>query len=819
MRIRKGNSTPKLALGTSTVVASFSSFQDPEVSWGGDIGYVKTQEGTIDDTTAGTVGRIHLLERVYDQAEASSLDVCITAGDGSGQGLQEVKVYYGSSSAVSISSPTLKNGIQGYWFTLNIDSPASIEERVIYAEIISNDPSFVSRVTSKTIRIGTPTYVNLTPADTIGAGNNINERIQAASIDTVFILSDGLYYVTLPGGSSTAAWVEVRGSGKTSLKCVNNTQAIPGSSYTFVRKDRMIFRAKHMVLRNLELNQHEATTYTIGDYIGCDSVRFTDPLSFNEPAARPGRAVPFDDPTSASEVNWYDQRLFKRESNLNAPAELHNCDIRSLVVGGGSEYFNVSSAAPFDVLYTENPMQNLVVNRLVQQSPYSNNSPDLETLRYYQSALGPRNGSYNASGKYTYDNDSIQDISLMTYGITGIDTTSSDQEYVITLAETPTIYPPRFTPGIGYQGNQLFFDFSFFRWANGDALERNNRKLVEKGVSNTNICISWITSDDASGTLTNQIRVVRANGDNLDSNDLAMFNSWGFGVGDRIAVLAWAHADWFQTPGGSAATIDGALIQDSAVVFEQQMLFQNSGYVRDFIIENSLFIDPRGIETEFAFQIQQPTPVRMFIQNSSISDNDIFTRTASLTAASTNITLRNTILRDLIGDASNTDSWTGVEMDTCWYQAIANITGVSVTNSSTWADPDVDAYGVMQSNKATSLYQLPYGINGAARSLGTTIGAVSASGVSYVPRARDYFVVFPSGEWCPTQGSTVSVVNGEIESANAPIPSYQWMTNTGPISGATSSSYDTTALSVGDRLQCSVTQGEATTVVDFGILI
>lgn len=104
MIIKKGSSLTTTRLAGSSCALSFTPVVTSNVTWGGDLGYVKLQEGTIDDTTSGTVGRIHLLERVYDSSESTAINFCVTAGDGSGQGIKEVRIYYGSATPTQVFS-------------------------------------------------------------------------------------------------------------------------------------------------------------------------------------------------------------------------------------------------------------------------------------------------------------------------------------------------------------------------------------------------------------------------------------------------------------------------------------------------------------------------------------------------------------------------------------------------------------------------------------------------------------------------------------------------------------------------------------------
>lgn len=814
------------------------------IQWQGDDTFVLEQTGTIDYFNPGTVGTIHLLEKVYQKG--TTTEFCVSAESGDELGIDYVDIYYGGAKPTRQTTIEKRNGVQGYWFDLQHDDVAEIVERTIYAKIVpKNAKGLIHKVVSKTIRVGQLTTISLGPSDCLSSTTHLHRRMRwdyepsgagTTTNGVIYELDSGIYYWlddSLPSSEpATDPWVEVRAAAGADVEIrIMSVGSIPDATRVanFNRSSRSVFRLKHANFVGVTLNLNERTQiYGSGIYVGFDDCTIIDPPMnlYTTPAGSIARAREFD---GTGTENFFAQEFLKADEGgpWGNRVEVHNSRFNASVAGGCTEYFNTEFSCSFDVFYFNRAADGLVIKSCTQQVPYGTNTPDITALRYLTAVTGVRTATWSgpgSTGDYIYLWDDVRDISKMVYEITAIDTASDTTEYTITLDATPTNYPTRFTPGSGFTTSTKFFDWSLFKWDSGLALTRGNRKFIDKPVNDTTLVMSWTTADDATGVLSNVIRLYRTNGNDVETGGFA-FADLDLSVGDRISVNLWNHADFLQTS-GTASALRSVLVQDTVSVFEQQALFQSPAEVFDFVVSNSMLIDPSGSASVYQFKFERPEKLRATFKNASLVHNDLVFRTDVLDANEFDVKLYGSIFRSIVG-LGGSASWPLTVKD-CVHEGISNMgsgAGTTETNNSTWSGSlGIDAYGVpTTSGNAdwdTSISSPPYGIDGAQRSGSSwQVGAHSASGVSFIPRISDYFIGYPDpSEMSPTAGTTVSVVDGEIETDKvSPSITYQWYTESGAISGATSQSFDTTGRT-GDRLWCLVTHGDAAHWVDFGVV-
>lgn len=845
---------------TSVVYVESQPIQNT-VQWNGDDSFVKTQStaingGVIDETTAGTAGRIHLLQRVYDPAVESSTSFCVTADSFDANGISHVDVFYGGSTPYRQLDRTTRGGIAGYWFDLEHDATASIEERTIYAEIVPVNSEVIPRVVSKKIRVGTPTYVDLDPADCLA--NGLHNRIKldpgASNDNYVYRLSSGVYYLeqenvapaNLP---NQEVWVEVKAASGADVE-VRLVQSIPGSDYSYVRRDYDFIRVNHLVLRDLTWNMWEypwvqiwgpysntdgTITIDVVGYLAFDGCTIIDPQSTDGIA--PAGLINRGRIDGSTAVNWYAQNLFKyRTAGEEYYTELHNCKIRALTPGGAHEYLNCESCCEWDVFMWGRPVDGMAVNRYRNVLPYApnNNTPDLETLRFFTSETGTRNGFYvdnDYTEDYAYSLSDLSSIQEMTYQVTGTVDKTNPKEFIVTLDQAPTKLPIRYVYGSGWISDTKFYDFSLYKWSSGDALTLGNRKFLEKPDGQGSLVITWLEDDDVDTSVpVNKLKFYRTkdSGDperpDVESNGFVFDDHFPLAVGDRVSVIYWNHPDIFQTTANNKS--NNIVVHDLVSVFDQQMLFQSGGNALDVIFNSCLFLEPDLGTSDFYFQIQEPAHSRIAYKWCTFDDYLLNIETDKLNRQNTNINVLASIVHNIEGESDTvlSDEWTGVQVIDSAYKELNYFdAGIGSLNGSviySGTSLDLDDYGVVDSEGAiamtSSAQRLPIGVDGGSRS--GQIGAVSAADASFVPSIDPVFRIFPSAsEFNSTAGETVSVVAGSIESWGAVVPSaaYQWWTEDGEISGSTSESFDTTGRA-GDRLWCLVSHGPLKHWVDFG---
>jgi hypothetical protein len=843
-KIVKGSQSTTIRRGAYSAPIRYVGFDEPTVDgiqWQGDDSFVLNQSAEIDFFNEGTVGELHLVERVYQKG--TTTEFCVSADTGDRFGIDYVDVYYGGPKPTRQSSVTKRNGVQGYWFDLTHDDVASIQERKIYAKIVPrNTKQIISKVVSKTIRIGDLTTISLDPSDCLGSTTHLHRRVRwdnqpsgagSTTNGVVYELSSGIYYWlddSAPSEPAVDPWVEVRAADGASVEIrVMSVGSIPDATRVanFNRSDRAFFRVKHLVFDGITFNLNERfQILAAGAYIAFDGCTVIDPPMnlYTCPAGSIKRAREFD---GTGTSNFFTQEFIKKpEGDYENRVEFHRSKFHASAAGNCSEYYDTEFACTFDVFYYNRPVDSLTIKNCIQHVPYGNNSPDLTSLRFLLSDTGVRNGTWSgpgSTGDYIYAWDDVQDISKMVYEIRGIDTTTNSAEYRITLDATPTGWPERFTPGVGF-GTNHFFDWVILKWDSGDDLIRSNRKLVDKPVNDSTLCVSWTTTNDATGVLSDVMRLYRTTGADVETAGFN-FADLNLSVGDRISVVIWAHSDFIQTS-GTTTSMTSVLVQDVVSVFEQQTLYQSPGQIYDFVLSNCLMFDPTGIKSDLEYKYERPEKLRQTFKNCSLVHNDIVIRTDTLDANEFDLRFYGSMILGIEG-FGGASSWP-LEIRDCVYESVDNVgtgAGTTIVNSSQWTGSlGIDAYGVANSGGnaefLTSIGDLPYGVDGALRSGASwQVGAHSAAGVSYIPRIADYFIGYPSASVIsPTAPASVSVIDGQIETDKvSPSISYAWHNENGVISGETLSAFDTTGR-VGERLWCLVTHGDAKHWVDFGIV-
>jgi hypothetical protein len=835
MAIQIGTSEPSaIKYGDETVSAIYIgrtqvySSEDPvgnptSVSWGGDSGYERVQLDPITKDNAGTAGRINLIERVYDQT--STRQFCVTADCVDLDGIAEVRVYYGGPTSYVATERTKVGGRQGYWFQFAADSnPASVETRKVYAEIVPTNPALISRVVSKTIRVGSATVSDLAPTNDLhlSIANNV------ATDNSILELSTGIYWLRPynPGVGTTDKWVELRAKAG-HHPIIKIVPAVPTtSSYQRGQSDRSYFqcRASHLVIDGCTIETWYASFEVRGSsgfsgscYFGADNCTFQD--EYNA-VVGPICGFPRSNAITGSLVFYFENVPFR--NGLNTRYDLHNSSIFWFDAAGAHDYFNCDCSVGRDIIqlnqssYFDPESPGICINGLTNKSYFRDGSSDLKTVRLYDNISGTRLGFYDKSNRYCYNYDDLFDAAQMVYQVESIDHTNPEN-YIITLAE-----------GERFTQNSLpdwaAYEWAIWRWPAGVDLTIENREFIgdPPGAAGGSYLLQWVTTNRTVITY----RDSRGTGFNVQS--------LGINPGDRIAVVRWNHQDACQFAAVSGDNVfENIVCHDYVSVLEQQPIFENcqssSGVseVLDVIWNNCIWLTPSDLNgnpsddlgtTSSQFYV---TPLRCAIKFSTHPDHPFQLRedTASLDQTEFNFELSSSIMAQVQGIFGHDDETWDLKISDCLYSALQSINLVTTpTSSSQYSTASLTKWGVPSGafTKSSIIQSLPYHVDGTAHT--GQIGALPVD-VEWEPTIGAYFYQFPkASHFNPTSGTSVSVTDGILDFDHSGSVTYQWRLNDVDIAGATSSAYTVQASDIGSHLSCLVQHSTAKTILYFGIV-
>lgn len=795
-----------------------------EVAWGGDASYVKDQTATIDKDNAGTVGRINLLERVYDQTVAKQF--CVTADCVDAAGIAQVRVYYGGPTAYIATERTKVGNVQGYWFELQAASnPAQVEERVIFAEIIPNNPSIISRVVKKTIRVGQATSSDLDP------GTGLHQLIaNDGAIDNhIYELSTGIYWLEPynPGVGTSDKWVELRAKdGQTPV--IKIVPSVPtSSSYQRGQSDRSYFqcRASHLIVDGCILDTWYASFEVRGSsgfsgscYMGLDGCTFQD--EYNAMVG-PICGFPRYNAVTGSNVPYFEQLPFR--NGLNSRYELHASKVFLFDAAGAHEYFDCETSVGRDIIhlssstYFDSSSPGICINRMINKSYFRESTSDLPTVRLYDNISGTRQGFYDKAGRYVYDYDHLFDASEMVYTVESATIVGND--YVITMAS-----------GERFTQNSLpdwaAYEWAIYRWPAGVDLTLANREFIgdPAGATGDSYVLQWETTDRTVITY-------------RDRRALPV-QSLGINAGDRIAVVRWNHQDAFQFGAlNDTHRFENIVAHDYISILEQQPIFENCqiiggdegdvSEVLDVVFNNCLWRTPTDLSGNAAEDLGTTssqfyvTPLRGAMKFSTHPDHPFYLRedVAALREDEFDFRVQACVLRDISGAFGHeSETWNLAVSDTFYDRLISINLATSPVDSTEYSVQDIDKWGVPGSGFAkTSLAQsLPFHIDGTSHT--GQVGALPV-GAEWEPTIAAYFVVFPKASaFNPTGGESVSVIDGILDYDHAASHTYQWRLNDDDIIGQTASSYVTASGDAGSSLSCLVDCAGAKSIVYFGVI-
>ena len=251
------------------------------------------------------------------------------------------------------------------------------------------------------------------------------------------------------------------------------------------------------------------------------------------PTGRQAPALTVDQKDSGdTTTNPYSQTLFRAsDSLLFLNISIEDSWINTIVAGGFSSVLNCDGAVWWDTFFQLSSAANtLGINNFRMITSYGENAPgtDIDTERFVSNDFGVRassSGGLDINDTYYYDYpDSAGEDSITknTRTITGIAwiglatdnttqnfyptlaalqaTTDSLLEYRLYLDEASTLFPFRVRTSENdyhfYVGSNRFYDWDFFNWKSGDARTIANRQLIEKAVSTTAFCMSYIEDRD-----------------------------------------------------------------------------------------------------------------------------------------------------------------------------------------------------------------------------------------------------------------------------------------------------------------------------------
>ena len=630
-----------LKLGGSSVIYYFQRSLFSAVTWGGADPNLTITSGSKTTVAAS----IDFVERVYDTD--TLIEACVTCDTTDEAGVQSVVINYGGNT-YTLTSRTVRNGVQGYWFDIDHSSEnltGAPETRKIYATVTGNSGS---RTVGKRFRVADSSDITVTELtwqtslfedNTQGNLHDLIAGNNPAGTDCIYEIGDGTWFIPPRTGrtnSDSERWVELRAKPGTNPIVVLLPVDTSYDSNTFryyevaLRTQRIVFTGLTIDTKYVSSFRGQGTDTTLTGfeyYVAFDRCTLIDSVNnivgpvCGYPNSNADASVA-SWPEQYQRQDWFVDRVGQNEAldKRGTSYEVFNSKLFGMNYTSAHTYFNCRMCVGWDMnfivptYYQQELRPGYCFNKQQAVGWFDETANDFKTPRVYRNFSGPRNYSIgvtpapSSAPTYTYDYNDIFDISAMVYTVNSV---TEETNYLVDGITRNKVWRVQMNPGdvfsvdayskaTGGSGSQNTYEWGFWRWSPGSALTLENRTFVGDPLFE-----GQPQFGDAYQVTT---RIVDVGGQ--DTTELLFFctnnaappqENPGLVAGDRIAFGTWNHADGMQLGSMGSSTPEGPLLENVIIhdvigIQELQGILVNNFFVaglHDMVVNNCLFGYPK----------------------------------------------------------------------------------------------------------------------------------------------------------------------------------------------------------------------------------